>query len=340
MDKIRCEYCHELISEKGFKNHIKSCKKIHENKEYLISKYEKINNLYVVACEEKIDYKRLSSAFKKWGIKLNIDDNGLPKRKYEINDNFFDEMTELQYWFIGLIASDGSKLKHNQISLSQSGYDGERLIKYVNNLLSSNYPISKSETIGKDAFEIIFTSKKIVDVLEKYNIVRNKTYSYTLPEIPDKYFNAFLAGYIEGDGCITILNNGLDCNYLCVSFVGTKEFVTSCKNKISIESNKIRKCHNSSVYEIRWNGEKAIEFCDWLYGYEKLYHSYKYNNYIKAKEDFKNTRKERYKIIKAKILKDFKDGKVDSVMEYARDINIPFQTIYSWKRKWESEGLL
>lgn len=65
MDKIRCEYCHELICKKGFKNHIKSCKKIHENKEYLISKYEKINNLYDVACEEKIDYKRLSFAFKK-----------------------------------------------------------------------------------------------------------------------------------------------------------------------------------------------------------------------------------------------------------------------------------
>ena len=339
MNKIECSYCNKLINKKGFTNHIRSCERIYKNKEYLISRYNETNNLYTVACQEHINYKNLSYVFKDWNIKLNIDDNGLPERKYVVNDNFFDKMTEFQYWFIGLIASDGSKLKHNQITLSQSGDNGLKLIEYINKLLSSTYPIEKNKTIGKDAFRIIFTSKKITKELEKYNIIRNKTYSYTLPKIPDKYLNAFLAGYIEGDGCITISNNGLNCNYLCASFVGTKNFIFECKDKIPIDGS-VRKHNLSSVYEIRWNGEKAIEFCDWLYSYDNLYHSYKYENYIKAKEDFKNTRKERYKVIKNKILDDFINGKVDSITKYAKIINIPFQTIYNWKKKWEKEGLI
>jgi hypothetical protein len=317
-----------------------SCEKIYENKDYLISQYNKIHNLYQIACEEHIDYHKLSFYFKKWGIKLNIDDNGLPERKYKINDNFLDDMKELQYWFVGLIASDGSRGKHNQITLSQSSNNGLKLIQYINELLCSSFPIKHNATNGEDAHSITFTSKNIVDKLENYNIIRNKTYSYTLPEIPDQYFTSFLAGYIEGDGCITISHNGLNCHYLCASFVGTKEFVEACQKRIPIESNKIRKCHNSSVYEIRWNGEKAIEFCDWLYSYDNLYHSYKYDNYIKAKENFKNTRKERYKIIKDQVLNDFKNGRVGLIMEYAKKINIPFQTIYTWKKKWEGEGLI
>ena len=339
-NKIRCDYCGEFIYYKGFNNHFKSCQKIYENKEYLISQYKKINNLYKIACEEHIDYQNLSAAFKKWDLKLHIDDDGLPERKYKINDNFLDDMKELQYWFVGLIASDGSRSKHNQIILSQSGDNGLKLIKYINELLCSNCPIKHKKTNGEDAHSITFTSKIITDKLEHYNITRNKTYSYILPEIPNQYFTSFLAGYIEGDGCITISHNGLNCRYLCASFVGTKKFVEVCQKRIPIESNKIRKCHNSSVYEIRWNGKQAIQFCDWLYSYDGLYHSYKYDNYIKAKENFKNTRQEKYKIIKDKVLNDFKSGLVVSIMKYAKEINLPFQTIYTWKNKWEGEGLI
>lgn len=257
-----------------------------------------------------------------------------------MNDNYFDALNSEQYWLIGLLASDGYKGKYNQIGINQSGEDGRKLVEYIKKVINSDSPIGKIKTNGKDSYQLIISSEKIVKELEKFNITNAKTNIYDLPNIPLTYFNDFLVGYVEGDGCITICDNGIGCKYLCASFVGTKDFICKCDKLIPIKGS-IRKHSLSDIYEIRWNRENAIQFCDWLYSSNSgLYHSYKYNNYIKAKENFKNTRKERYKIIKDKILKDFIEGKVDSVMEYAKDINIPFQTIYSWKKKWKSEGLL
>ena len=248
-------------------------------------------------------------------------------------------MKSEQYWLIGLLASDGYKGKCNQIGINQSGEDGENLVKYVKQIINSESPIRKIETNGKDCYQLIVSSEKIVRELEKFNITNAKTNVYDLPNIPLTYLNDFLAGYVEGDGCITISDNGIGCKYLCASFVGTKDFVCKCNELIPIKGS-VRKHSLSNIYEIRWNGEKAIEFCDWLYSSKDLYHSYKYRNYVKEKNMFKNTRKEKYKIIKEKVLNDFLNNTVNSIQEYANSINIPFQTIYSWKKKWESEGLL
>lgn len=244
-----------------------------------------------------------------------------------------------QYWLIGLLASDGYKGKYNQIGINQSGEDGKKLIEYIKKLINANNPIRKIKTNRKDCFQLIVSSGKIVNELKKFNIVNAKTNIYDLPNIPQMHLNNFLAGYIEGDGCITVCDNGVGYKYLCASFVGTKEFICKCSELIPIKGN-VRKHSMSDIYEIRWNGENAIKFCDWLYSFENLYHSYKYENYINAKNMFKNTRKERYKIIKNQVLNDFLSNKIDSIQDYANDINIPFQTIYLWKKKWESEGLL
>lgn len=260
-------------------------------------------------------------------------------RKYNVNDDYFDTLEDEQYWLIGLLASDGYKGSHNQIGITQSGTNGKILIEYIKNILDSESPIRECKTGKLLAYQLVISSEKITKKLEEFNIVKNKTKTYTLPDIPMKYFNSFLAGYVDGDGCITISDNGLGCNYLCASFVGTQDFIYACSDKIPIQGN-IRKHNLSDVYEIRWNGEKAIEFCDWLYSYKNLYHSYKYNNYIKAKENFKNTRKEKYKTIKEKVLNDLIQNKNISITEYAKEIGIPFQTIYKWKSVWEGDGLL
>ena len=337
--KIKCEICDGLFSKSGFYRHRISCERLFANKDHLIEEYKNMNNLYNISKKIHCDYSLLSKLFNKWGIQLNIDKYGRPTRKYNINDKFLENMTELQYWFVGLIASDGSRAMYNQIQLSQSGECGLKLVRYVSNLLKSTFPIYERETDKKICYAISFTSEPIVKKLETFNVIRNKTYNYTLPDIPIKYFPAFLAGYVEGDGCITISDNGLGYHYLCASFVGTKNFVIECAEKIPFKS-KIRKHTNSSVFEIRWNGENAIRFCEWLYSFDNLYHGYKYNNFIKAKEAFKNSRKERYKKIKNKVLNDLKNNKVNSIMQYAEKINLPFQTIYDWKDKWEKEGLL
>ena len=260
-------------------------------------------------------------------------------RKYNVNDDYFDNLDYEQYWLIGLLASDGFKGKYNQIGINQSGEYGYKLVNYIKNIIKSDNPIRTIQTNGQNCYQLIISSEKICKKLKEFNIVNAKTKIYQFPNIKSDYINDFIAGYVEGDGCITISDNGIGCKYLSASFIGTKDFIHKCYEVIPIKG-KVRKHNLSDVYEIRWNGEQAIAFCDWLYSSPELYHSYKYDNYIKAKNAFKNTRKERYKVIKNNVLDDFINHRITSIMEYAKSINIPFQTIYSWKKKWEKEGLI
>lgn len=208
----------------------------------------------------------------------------------------------------------------------------------MKNLLNTNYPINEKQTSAQVAYRFQISSAKIVRQLEKYNIVRNKTLIYTFPFIPEEYLCSFLAGYIEGDGCITISHNKDNVEYLSVSFVGTKEFIESCNEVLPIRGT-IRKHNLSSVYEMRWYGKKAVSFCEWLFQYPKLYHGTKYNNYLYGKEIVKKSRDTKYSKIKEIVLKNFQNKNVN-IVSYANSIGIPFQTLYKWKKEWEIGGKL
>lgn len=263
------------------------------------------------------------------------------ERKYYVDDYFLDYETPEKYWLLGLLASDGSIGKYNQIFLAQSGDEGLKTIEYVKELLSAECPIRHVETGFQVSHSIQVSSNKLLQELEKYNIVRNKTNIYAFPEIPEKYLSSFLAGYVEGDGCITIINNNINNNnykYLHASFVGTKEFIEKCHEIIPVKSIP-HKHHSSSVYEIRWNAEKAVEFCKWIYQEPFLYHGRKYNNFITGKIIFEKSRKERYKRIKEKVLDDMKKG-INDYMEYSKKLDIPFQTIYKWRTEWIKQEII
>lgn len=257
---------------------------------------------------------------------------------YKVDDDFFDIESHEKYWLIGLIASDGSIGKYNQIVLSQSGEEGLNRINYVKRLLNSNYPINAKQTSGEIAYIFQISSVKMVRQLEGYNIVRNKTLIYTFPVIPEKYLCSFLAGYIEGDGCITVSHNKDNVEYLSVSFVGTKEFIMSCNEMLPVKG-AIRKHNLSSVYEIRWYGKKAVNFCKWLFQYPELYHGIKYANYLYGKNIVEKSRDAKYSKIKEIVLNDFLNENVN-VVNYAKSINIPFQTLYKWKKEWKLGGRL
>lgn len=253
-------------------------------------------------------------------------------RIYSVNDNFFDEMSELQYWFIGLLASDGFVEKVNQIGISQSGDDGYKLLCYIKEILCCDSPISILKTYRKPAYRLIFSSPKIRNVIAKYNIIPNKTKVFDMPNIPDKYFNAFICGYIEGDGSITISKNKNGCHYLSVSFVGNKDFILKCQEMIPIKGS-VRKHSLSDIYEIRWYGKTAIKFCDWLYQYN-LYQSYKYYNYYQAKKMSDDSKRVQFKHIKEQVYQDYVAGNIVNIVQYAKQINIDPKNIYRWRNEW------
>ena len=181
----------------------------------------------------------------------------------------------MDFIFFLLLEFDFEKLI-SELIFESFVFATEAPIEYILNEFQSDYPprISYPKN-GKPVYSISFSSGKIRDVFHKFNILERKTKTYSLPDcIDDVYLPAFLAGYIEGDGCITIAKDKAEPKYLCVSFVGTKQFIEECAKRIPVPGH-VRKHSQSDVYEIRWNSKNAVDFCGWIYGDRDLYHSYK-----------------------------------------------------------------
>lgn len=337
MNKIKCELCCKEISACNYKKHLSGCEYIYSHQDILIKDYLDLGNIEKVSKKHRIKYENLSYAYKKWDVPIKSFNNQYC-RQNNVNDNFFDIMNEIQYWLLGLMASDGSIINNKYITLSQSGKEGYKLILYINKLLANENEIRVAKTNNENSYSLYFSSPKILEVMKQYNIVSNKTLIYSMPYIPEKFLKDFIRGYIDGDGSIGIYDNGKGSIYLCVSFVGTKEFIEECQRLIPIKTN-VRKHSLSSVYEIRWYGQNAIDFCNWCFEFENLYKSYKYYIFKKFVENF-NDKNTKYKDIKEKIKEDLIIDENISIIQISDKYDIPFQTIYEWIKQWNKSEII
>lgn len=259
------------------------------------------------------------------------------KRQYKINDNFLDIDNEIKYYFLGLIASDGNLYEaNNTISISQSGDEGLKLIKYINEILDSNYPIYRhTPKIGNIIYSLSFRSKDIWDKLIKNNIIPCKTYNFYIPEYileDSNKLKYFLIGYIDGDGCIGVYNNMLSISFVCsINMQSQLEKLPIFKGAIFTQK--------KSVIDIRFNGIKALNFCNFLYDNMTVYKSYKYKKYINYKKNMFNiSPKMKYNFIREKLFDAFNQNPDLNCMEYARENNLKFQYVYYNRKKWRMEN--
>jgi hypothetical protein len=247
----------------------------------------------------------------------------------KFNEKAILRNTQLKYYIIGLMASDGSVSNSRTFSFSQSGKKGKKLIDYL--CLKLHYKNTIYHT--KNAFGISFTSENCVKELSKYNIVPRKTLNYKFPQnIPKKYLISFIRGYFDGDGSVGVYKNNKGNPYLCASVVGTKNFISILQSKAPIVGNlvQIKRCKN--LYELRWNGKKAITILSWLFTNKLLYKSYKYRiyqKYILNRQD-KFTK---YEPLKKQAKKWHKKGL--SIIAIAAKVNLSYLTI----RRWSNNGL-
>lgn len=140
------------------------------------------------------------------------------KRKYNLEDNFFDVVSPTSSYWAGFIAADGYVHKcGRKLELHISVKDLEHL-ECFRRSINFNGPIHMSRT----GIKLILSSKNVIDSLYKhYSITNAKTYTLEPPNIisPTVIF-PFIAGYIDGDGSI-----GLYKNYPYLNILGTKHIL-------------------------------------------------------------------------------------------------------------------
>lgn len=146
---------------------------------------------------------------------LNIPGGGRKKMcaiaatRYSFAQGFFDcPNIECSYW-AGFIAADGC-ICQNGISIGLAIKDKERLEKFVH-AIAFNGPITKKITAyGPQSVLRIYGAHHPISALNKnYNITPRKSLTLKPPlNLSHNNTCAFIMGYIDGDGCINVTQQG------------------------------------------------------------------------------------------------------------------------------------
>lgn len=129
---------------------------------------------------------------KKWGLDFS--------KKKRVNELFFSGKTKASYYWAGFIAADGSiEEDRHRLSIGIGIKDIGHLEKFKL-AVESSHDICKF--MGGAGCRIRFSSPSIIkDLKNTFNITKNKTYNYVLPNIEEDYlFLEFMRGFIDGDG--------------------------------------------------------------------------------------------------------------------------------------------
>ena len=165
--------------------------------------------------------------------------------------NFFDTIdSEIKAYLLGFYLADGSMdFKNRRISLSVTKSDEyivdlfrKYISPYYKKTCSKSYTNKKTGYTSKPMVGTCFKSNKICEVLTRYGMGANKTYSESINVgvVPNKFFMHFLRGYFDGDGCVCVTTGKREIkgkkytynNYNWSIISNTNGHLTQIKNKL------------------------------------------------------------------------------------------------------------
>lgn len=196
------------------------------------------------------------------------------KYKQEFNEHYFDTIdTPNKAYLLGFIYADGCVEKNNILSIVLHEKDIE-ILQMLQSELHATNPIKNVK--GHPHVRIDFCSKYLCDVLKSIGCVHNKTFNLCFPNIDESLKYDFIRGFMDGDGCISVVNRGKH-KYISLSFTGTLEMLQELKSIFSVD-NKITFYRNSYALHIGKTSD-VLRILKNIYNEANLYMTRKYNKY-------------------------------------------------------------
>lgn len=122
-------------------------------------------------------------------------------RRYKVNDQFFATPNVLNSYWAGMLAGDGN-LIYGIIRLSLK--DEEMLMKLKKDVKFLGKIREYKAPAGGLMYQIAVSSKQWIEDLERnFNIIPNKSHTFTPPDLDYPLNLAFLKGLYDADGCLT-----------------------------------------------------------------------------------------------------------------------------------------
>lgn len=233
----------------------------------------------------------IGSYLRTHGIKLNPDKG---------NVHYFDVIDSYaKAYIVGFIAADGaivkSKTKANPSLTITIKYEDKEVLEFIKSeignehkLLEINRPSSFDKTKTIHHIRYAITDKHIVKALNDIGITYNKslTLGNIIENIPYEYRDAFIIGYFDGDGSVTIREGKYpnDRGFLCydysiyVQIRGTREFLSGVCKHLNISTSNIYQ--NDSIPQLSFANKKNTYRFFQCYNNLPFYYERKYNKFL------------------------------------------------------------
>jgi hypothetical protein len=193
-------------------------------------------------------------------------------RKYNFDLEYFKaiDSNEKAYW-LGFIYADGNVYKYT-LGIKLAGCDLSVLEKFKQDI-SADCPIKSVK--NKDAYVIKIHSKELVYQLKLLGVVANKSNKISWPPIRKEFFPAFVLGFYDGDGWISVKRDVKNPAWLSwtVGFAScSQEFVKSLKKLLNEYGcgngyyvTRPGKGKRNTIYQLCYYGQSAKRVLDQIY---------------------------------------------------------------------------
>lgn len=188
------------------------------------------------------------------------------RKKYFCNEDYFKKETPRMAYILGFLAADGSvSLRENVLKITLSQKDKE-LLEQIKEELEYTGEIKDATTSkGFDISTLQITCKEYKQDLQKYNIVPQKTYTFSFPTILNKkYWIDFIRGYWDGDGTICTAGKEAIRASLCGYRKDFLEFVLSYLEK-EYQIPKVTIRQKNNTYYFQYSNNSTILLYKALY---------------------------------------------------------------------------
>lgn len=245
-------------------------------------------------------------------------------RKYNIDDNFFNEInSESKAYILGLLYADGCV--YNNIGSVWAKldlmYDDRDLLYKISKEMKNECPIrrhtykrneyfsnqDKNYEFTHDMCRYSMRSNQIVSDLIKLGCPPAKTFKIIFPSsqiVSCDYMRHFLRGYLDGDGSLTGSPRKSNSKYrdtylhFFLTFTGTLNFVSGVKEYLNnnvvkfIGDIRSRWDNGYDNFTLSIDGNNILEkILDWLYDDSTIFLQRKYEKYLLLKEEISNRNK-------------------------------------------------
>lgn len=236
---------------------------------------------------------------KKPTISSYLINNGIRLLPNKGNVHYFDKIDSYsKAYIVGFIAADGSlvKTKTTTTLTITVKYEDKEVLEFIKSEIGNEHKLldivrqasyDKSKMIHHIRYCI--SDKYITKALNNLGITCNKslTMKNIIVNIPEKYRDAFIIGYFDGDGSVTI-RDGLFRNCreklyedhsLYIQIRGTKDFLTGICEHLGINPSHIHQ--NDSIPHLSFANKKDTYRFFQCYDNLLFYYKRKHDKFLK-----------------------------------------------------------